>query len=448
MSRPTRRSRGVLEGRGDGTLVVVPWDTEDDLHRKIVDVLANDPELELTPGDADALKRSFGAIGSYGGRPSFTVDTGGEGGAGAERWQLLSPVRSRPGGVAGLNRLVRRTWRAGDASFARRSHKLPPPAGADEILFHDKVMVGYNHGRDAERVVDGQRLKAEVANGEIGMAVLWAGRKGLKVELSSQPGVQFIFWVSQLNTDTDGSADALELAYAVTVHKAQGSQFGVTLVVVPSPCPLLSPEMLYTALTGHRSRCVLFVQGDPAELQQLAGPAQSETARRLTRLFRPPDPFETPDGRVLDGSHVHRTANGELVVSKSEVIIANTLHWLGVDYVYEQSLVMPDGSRRLPDFTVTRLGQPTVYWEHLGMLNKAGYRADWEAKQRWYANHGVLPWTDGGGPNGILVWSTEGVSGPGIDSSEIERLAHESSTWASCDSRASHGARAMGCESQ
>jgi hypothetical protein len=410
----------VLAGQGDGTLTVVPWISEEDLHRSVVRYLAEDSGLHLTPGDANALKRSLGASGIYSGRASFVF---GKGGAGAELWQLLTPVRSRPGGVAGLNRLVRQTWRQGDTSAARKSHKLPPPMGADEIIFHDKVMVRVNMGHTAERISDDAKIPGEVANGEIGMAVWWAGTKGLKVELSTQLGLQYIFWDSELNGENERTGEVLELAYAVTVHKAQGSQFDTTVVVIPNPCPLLSTELMYTALTRHRSRCVLFMQGDPADLRLMAGPGRSETARRLTRLFRPPDPFKAADGTILDGSHVHRTHNGEMVISKSEVIVANALQHLGIEYVYEQRLVMPDGSSRLPDFTIPRLSKPTIYWEHLGMLDKAGYKANWAAKKAWYARHGILPASEGGGPNGILVWSTESSSGKGIDTQEIEQLA-------------------------
>ena len=67
-----------------------------------------------------------------------------------------------------------------------------------------------------------------------------------------------------------------------------------------------------------------------------------------------------------------------------------------------------------------------MYWEHLGMLDRAGYRADWEANLNWYAKHGILPWTQGGGSTGTLVWSTEGQGGSrGIDAHEIEQLAIE-----------------------
>jgi hypothetical protein len=411
----------VLRGEGDGTLEIVSWEDEDDLHEKLVAFFADDPELLISVGDPDALKRSLGADGTYNGRASFTF---GEAGSGAERWQILSPVRSRPGGVSGLNRLVRRTWRAGDATMARKSWKLPAPMGADEILFHDKVMCVTNHQHEAWQVKKGAKQKCDVANGEIGVAVHWMKTKGLKVEFSTQPGLQFTFWASDLNSEDGRFAEALELAYAVTIHKAQGSQFGITAVVVPNPCPLLSPELLYTALTRQRARTVLFIQGDPNNLRLLASPWNSETARRLTRLFRPPDPFAAPDGKILDGSHVHRTANGEMVISKSEVIVANTLRALGVEYLYEHDLHMPDGTWRRPDFTIYRDSGGTVYWEHLGMLESSGYRADWEAKKEWYAANEILSWTDGGGANGTLVWSTESKR-DGIDSQEIEQLARD-----------------------
>jgi hypothetical protein len=63
----------------------------------------------------------------------------------------------------------------------------------------------------------------------------------------------------------------LELAYAITVHKAQGSEFGTVIVVLPDPCRVLSRELLYTALTRQKDRVVLLVQGERDE-----EPAQGE----------------------------------------------------------------------------------------------------------------------------------------------------------------------------
>ena len=107
---------------------------------------------------------------------------------------------------------------------------------------------------------------------------------------------------------------------------------------------------------------------------------------------------------VVDGRHIHRTARGDdLVRSKSEVIVADALHDLGLKYRYEAPLQFPGEVPRHPDFTIERAGGKPVYWEHLGRLDLAGYRADWEARKAWYASHGILPYEDGGGPSGALV---------------------------------------------
>jgi exodeoxyribonuclease V alpha subunit len=52
--------------------------------------------------------------------------------------------------------------------------------------------------------------------------------------------------------------DAVETAYALTVHKSQGSEYGTVAVVhPPADSPLVSRELLYTAVTRCRSRLVL-----------------------------------------------------------------------------------------------------------------------------------------------------------------------------------------------
>ena len=44
----------------------------------------------------------------------------------------------------------------------------------------------------------------------------------------------------------------------MTVHKSQGSEFDHAVLVLPeTPCPILSRELLYTALTRARSRFTL-----------------------------------------------------------------------------------------------------------------------------------------------------------------------------------------------
>ena len=44
-------------------------------------------------------------------------------------------------------------------------------------------------------------------------------------------------------------------AYAMTIHRSQGSQFGgVTIVLPPAGSELLTRELLYTAITRARTR--------------------------------------------------------------------------------------------------------------------------------------------------------------------------------------------------
>lgn len=83
---------------------------------------------------------------------------------------------------------------------------------------------------------------------------------------------------------------------------------------------------------------------------------------------------------------IHETLSGEMVRSKSEVIIANMLTQAAIPFQYEKKLYAPDGSMRLPDFTLEFQGRQ-YYWEHVGMLDIEEYRLDWEEKLPWYARH-------------------------------------------------------------
>jgi exodeoxyribonuclease V alpha subunit len=49
-----------------------------------------------------------------------------------------------------------------------------------------------------------------------------------------------------------------EIAFATTIHKSQGSEYGTVIVIVPQVgSPLLRRELLYTAITRARKHLVL-----------------------------------------------------------------------------------------------------------------------------------------------------------------------------------------------
>lgn len=346
------------------------------------------------------------------------------GGADAETWQILSPVRAGETGVDGLNRWLQKSFRqqarvwATPNSFGSR--KVFKPLGPQGILYGDKVINLINKSRTCYPRVDDSYL----ANGEIGIVVgqyksrnaNYAGNPWeAQVEFASQLGRTFAFQTRDFGQDGEAP---LELAYALTIHKAQGSEFGMTFIVIPNPCRLLSMELLYTALTRQREQVVLFHQGDLRALLKLSLSEHSETARRLTNLFSDPKPVEHV-GAFLEEGLIHRTTRGELVRSKSEVIIANLLHALGITYAYEQPFTGQDGSVRYPDFTIedAETGR-RVFLEHLGLLSEPAYRRRWISKLDWYRSQGGLPEDEGEGDAGILVTTTEEN---GIDSAGIEQ---------------------------
>ncbi len=101
-------------------------------------------------------------------------------------------------------------------------------------------------------------------------------------------------------------------------------------------------------MTRQQERVVVLHQGDLRNLRRYASDKHSDIARRLTNLFSSPNPIAVDvDGaeRFLEEGLIHRTKRGDLVRSKSEVIIANELLAQGVDrYEYEAPLALPDGS--------------------------------------------------------------------------------------------------------
>lgn len=145
----------------------------------------------------------------------------------------------------------------------------------------------------------------------------------------------------------------------------------------------------------------------------------------MTNLFVDPLPREVTVGKrqtFLEDGLIHRTERGDLVRSKSELVLANMLHAREIDYEYEAPLTLPDGRIRYPDFTITNHARGvTFYWEHLGLLDNPGYRARWEKKRAEYIRAGISPCQDGGGEVGTLI-ETRDETGGALDTRSMARL--------------------------
>ena len=411
----------ILSDADSDALRFVGWDGAADVREKLLDVIAGELGLEGRE-DVHGFEKSLGAS-EYEGWWYFHRARGCA--PAAESWQILSPVKGLTHGVRDINRLVQATFRKDTIERARdrRNRKIPKPMGPEEIVYGDKVINVKNRSMWGKRVYPTDGALEYVANGEIGIAVgtlakpNWTKRpKSLEVEFSSQPTFAYKFYDSDLQAE---GTPRLELAYAVTVHKSQGSEFELCIVVLPKESRLLSRELLYTALTRQKARLVILHEGDRSELKKYASDYYSETKRRLTNLFAPPSPVAIRD-RFFEERLIHRSGRGEPMRSKSEVIIAEALDAAGIDYEYELSLTMA-GDTRSPDFTIADAESgKTYYWEHCGMLGDAGYARRWEAKQQWYRENGVLPIEEGGGPHGSLIVTEDDDKG-GFDAYAIKQ---------------------------
>jgi len=93
----------------------------------------------------------------------------------------------------------------------------------------------------------------DLANGDQGVVVR-VQRPGYKPTLA----VAFPTRQGWIALDPKVLGPALGLGFALTVHKAQGSEFDEILLLLPDlPCPLLTRELLYTALSRARRSVVL-----------------------------------------------------------------------------------------------------------------------------------------------------------------------------------------------
>lgn len=90
--------------------------------------------------------------------------------------------------------------------------------------------------------------------------------------------------------------------------------------------------------------------------------------------------------------HIHETLCGELVRSKSEVIIANALFTYGIPFHFEEQFPYPNenGDFYYPDFTIFLPDESRIIWEHLGMLSVMSYAVHNGQKLHTYQTHDFL----------------------------------------------------------
>jgi len=377
------------------------WENEFDFDRLLEKVLVQ----ELGMSSLDDIEQFNKSLGSNDGRYFNFREAAKK----VESWQILSPLREKPFGIKAINRKIHKLFRQDKINYARsRKGKIPAPIGLEEIVYGDKVINLANSKRKPGDVWPQEKSLNYIANGEIGVVVgqfklpshTYPGRpKYTEVEFTSQKGYKYIFKSGEFSEEGN---TPLELAYALTVHKSQGSEFKKVFLVIPNPCLLLTREMLYTALTRQKEKVILLYQGQTFDIKELASPLKSDAFKRITNLFVLPDLVEV-DGYYLEKNLIHQASDGQMLRSKSEQLIYQRLIDKDLPALYEKKLVLKE-VEKLPDFTIDHQESGVVYyWEHCGMLYDSRYKARWDEKYQWYRDNEILPFEEGGGRLGTLI---------------------------------------------
>ena len=163
--------------------------------------------------------------------------------------QVLAPARKGLLGVERLNSILQQYLNPPDKS--KREYET-----ANQGIFRegDKVMQIKNNYQMEWEIKGLYNIKIEqglgVFNGDIGIVrEINSYAETLTVEFDEGKMVTYAF----------GQLEELELAYAATIHKSQGSEYpAVVIPMYPGPKPLMNRNLLYTAVTRAK-HCVCMV---------------------------------------------------------------------------------------------------------------------------------------------------------------------------------------------
>ncbi len=166
--------------------------------------------------------------------------------------QVLCPSRKTESGTHNLNNLLQSTLNP--------RKKNQPQLAYKDVYFRtgDKVMQIKNN-YDLQWTRDNGEIGYGVFNGDVGYITLIDVKGGIV-------NVRFDDKIATYFVDNIGE---LELAYAITVHKSQGSEFDCVIIpLFDTPSQLLYRNLLYTAVT--RAKKLLIIVGSEALYNRMA----------------------------------------------------------------------------------------------------------------------------------------------------------------------------------
>ena len=219
------------------------------------------PELRNTQSDFFFLRRQSEQMLIQTVRDLCTTRLPKNMGIPPEQIQVLSPTRKGSVGTCSLNQMLQAALNPPSPEKKERQF------GDFSFREGDRVMQIRNNYDIMWQKTDGSAVGNGIFNGDVGtVASIDPGAETMTVVFDDR---QAEYDFSQLGE--------LELAYAVTVHKSQGSEYRAVILTAWNGSPyLLSRSVLYTAIT--RARELLIIVGREETVQ-----AMTENARKNRR---------------------------------------------------------------------------------------------------------------------------------------------------------------------
>lgn len=154
-----------------------------------------------------------------------------------KEYQIICPVHDNPLGVYNINKAIRDVFNPED-------------------LLKPCLIGGKWRFREGDKVIQTENnAELEVFNGEIGKI------ESINFNAGKDPNMIVKFDNKEVSYSKD-DVKSLDMAYCITVHKSQGSQFDGVIMVVPKASYFVNLNMVYTGITRGKSSVIVVSDKD------------------------------------------------------------------------------------------------------------------------------------------------------------------------------------------
>ena len=182
--------------------------------------------------------------------------------------QVLAPLKAGVCGISNLNQALQASLNPPSVT------KLELPVGENIFRVGDKVMQTTNNYNLVWKKLNGfiEEEGEGVFNGDIGFIEMIDFQTNEMVVMF-EDGRRCIYPRTEINQ--------LSLAYAITIHKSQGSEFDVVIIpAIAGPSLILTRNLIYTAVT--RAKKMVVIVGEQKNLKRMV--SNNYTVQRFTLL--------------------------------------------------------------------------------------------------------------------------------------------------------------------